>query len=88
LEFRQRVIATARTLIEMKQDLNRERNSAVRAFAKRDKQIDRAAGQIAGLYGGAQGIVGGSLKPVALLEMPDNDETGTNQGDSTELAPT
>lgn len=88
LEFRQRVIATARTLIEMKQDLNRERNSAVRAFAKRDKQIDRAAGQIAGLYGGAQGIVGGSLKPVPLLEMPDDDDTGTNDGDSTELAPT
>jgi hypothetical protein len=87
-EFRQCVISAARTLIEMKQDLNRERNSAVRAFAKRDKQIDRAIGRIVGLFGGAQGIVGGSLKPVALLEMPDDDETATNDNDSTETAST
>jgi hypothetical protein len=87
-EFRQRVIAAATTLIEMKHDVIRERNSAVRAFAKRDKQIDCAAEQIVALYGGAQGIIGGSLKPVVLLEMPDKDETASNGDDSTELAST
>jgi hypothetical protein len=87
-EFRQRVIAAATTLIEMRHDVNKERNSAIRAFAKRDKQIDCAAAQIVGLYGGAQGIIGGSLKPVALLEMPDDDETASNGDDSTEVAST
>jgi len=87
-EFRQSVIAAMKTLIQMKNDVNRERNSAVRAFAKRDKQIDGAAEQIVRLYGGAQGIVGGSLKPVALLELPEEDETASNNEDSTDLAST
>jgi hypothetical protein len=84
-EFQQRVIAAMSTLIQMKNDVNRERTSAVRAFAKRDKQIDGAAEHIVRLYGGAQGIIGGSLKPVALLEMPDEDETASNGDDSTDL---
>lgn len=87
-EFRQSVIAAVTTLIQMKHDVNRERNSAVRAFAKRDKQIDGAAEQIARMYGGARGIIGGSLKPVALLEMPDEDETTSNGDDSAGLVST
>lgn len=84
-EFRQRVIAAVTTLIQMKDEVNRERNSAVRTFAKRDKQIDGAAEQIVRLYGGAQGIIGGSLKPVALLELPDDDDAASNGDDPTEL---
>lgn len=87
-EFRQSVIAAVNMHIEMKNDLNRERNSAARAFAKRDKQINGAVEQIARLYGGAQAIIGGSLKAVAQLEMPDDDETASDGDDSTYLVST
>jgi hypothetical protein len=81
-EFRQRVVAAVATLIQMKTDLSKERSSAIRAFAKRDKQILVAADQIATLYGGAQGIIGGELKPVALLDGPSNDDSVDGADDS------
>lgn len=77
-EFHQRVVAAVTTLLQMKSDLNKERNSAARVFAKREKQIVAAADQIARLYGGTQGIIGKSLPPVALLELPDDDEAPSN----------
>lgn len=77
-EFQQRVVAAVSTLSQMRTDVERERNLAMRAFAKRDKQIVAAAGCIVEIYGGAQGIIGASLPAVALLEMPDDDETGND----------
>jgi hypothetical protein len=79
-EFRQRVAASVASLSQMKTDLDRERNSAIRVFAKREKQIMSAFGQIAELYGGVQGIVGATLPTVALLEAP-GDEAPDNDGD-------
>lgn len=84
-EFQQWVIAAVTMLASMRRELDRERRSAIRIFAKRDKQILAAANQIAALYGGAQGIIGGSLKPVALLEMPGEEETASGSDESAEL---
>lgn len=75
-EFQQQVIAVVTAVSRMKEDLDRERNSATRAFAKRDKEIVAVAGHIATIYGGAQGIIGASLPSVTLLEPPDEVEAG------------
>jgi hypothetical protein len=39
-------------------------------FKKREKQIEAQVRNLAGLYGGLQGIAGGALQPVAPLELP------------------
>jgi hypothetical protein len=67
-EFRQRVEAVVEALVAMKDDLERERRSMESLWAKREKQITRAVGGLAGMYGDMQGIVGSPLPKVAQLE--------------------
>lgn len=73
-EFRQRVEAIAEAFASMRQDLDRERTSMEKSWAKREKQIGKALLNVAGLYGDVQGIVGASLPDLAQLEIADNEE--------------
>jgi hypothetical protein len=73
-EFQQRIVTAVKALAQMKKDVTRERNAALRAFAKRDQQIIKTATQIAEFFGGVQEIVGPALKPVELLELSDGDD--------------
>ena len=73
VEFQQRVIGAVAALSQMKKDLDKERSSALRSFTKRDKQLLAAAGHIAEIYGGAQGIIGSTLPAVPQLEDGDDD---------------
>jgi hypothetical protein len=51
-------------------ELESERAAAERRFNGREKQIRIQIRNLAGLYGGLQGVAGGALQPVAALELP------------------
>jgi hypothetical protein len=68
-EFRQRIEAIVEAFLTLKSDLESEKRSLQRIWAKREKQIERAAVNTAGLYGEFGGILGSSLPQIANLEL-------------------
>jgi hypothetical protein len=69
-EFQHHITNTVASALTMKAELDAERTAAERMFKKREKQIEAQVRNLAGLYGGLQGIAGGALQPVAPLELP------------------
>lgn len=67
--FRQRVQAIVEKFGDMQDDLNKERKSMTRLWAKREEQIHGAIEATAGMYGDLQGIAGKSLHEVEGLEL-------------------
>jgi hypothetical protein len=72
-EFQHVVTNTVVAAMTMKRELDAERTAAERVFKKREKQIEAQVRNLAGLYGGLQGIAGGAIQPVAALEGPADD---------------
>jgi hypothetical protein len=75
--FRHRVEAIVEQFTEMQADLEKERRSITRSWAKREQQIRTVLESTAGMYGDLQGIAGRSIPEVAgldldLLEGPDD----------------
>jgi len=68
-EFRQRVEGIVEAFMSLKEDLESEKRSMQRLWAKREKQIERAVLNTAGLYGDFGGILGSSLPQIANLEL-------------------
>jgi hypothetical protein len=68
-EFRQRIEGIVEAFVAMKGDLESEKRSVQRLWAKREKQIERAALNTAGLYGDLGGILGASLPQINDLEL-------------------
>jgi hypothetical protein len=54
----------------MQADLDRERKTMTRLWAKREEQIRGVVESTAGLYGDLQGIAGRSLVEIDGLEIP------------------
>ena len=80
-QFRHRVEAVVERFVEMQTDLERERRSATKQFAKRDQQIRGVMDAMAGMYGDLQGIAGKEIEEIDILTMPilennaaDNDD--------------
>jgi hypothetical protein len=69
LEFRQRVEAIVEAFERMREDLDQERRSAERQWAKRAKQIEAVTLNISGMYGDLQGLVP-ALPSIQRLELP------------------
>src|SRR6266498_136682 len=69
-EFQHHITNTVAAALTMKAELDAERTATERMFKKREKQIEAQIRNLAGLYGGLQGIAGGALQPVAPLELP------------------
>jgi hypothetical protein len=69
-EFRHRVEGIVESFVTLKEDLESEKRSMQRIWAKREKQLDRAIMNTSGMYGGLQGIVGASLPAIEQLETP------------------
>jgi hypothetical protein len=69
-EFKQRVEAMIESFIVMRDDLEQEKRASERVWAKREKQIQRVVGSVAGMYGDMQGIVGATLPRIERLELP------------------
>ena len=55
---------------EIQADLDRERKTMMRLWAKREEQIRGVVESTAGLYGDLQGIAGRSLLEIDGLELP------------------
>ena len=82
-QFRHRVGAVVERFIEMQSDLERERRSATKQFAKRDQQIRGVINAMAGMVGDLQGIAGKAIEEIEGLTMPllesgqaDSDDAG------------
>jgi hypothetical protein len=72
-EFRNRVEAIASSFIEMRDDLEKEKRTINRQWAKRAKQLDVIIVNTSGMYGDLQGL-GAPLKPIPVLEAGDGEE--------------
>lgn len=66
-EFRHRVEGIVEAFVTLREDLEIEKRSTQRMWAKREKQLDRATGQTAGMYGDLSGIIGASLPAIEQL---------------------
>jgi hypothetical protein len=68
-EFQQRVEGIIEAFATMKEDLESERRSIQRIWAKREKQLDRAMINTSGLYGDLASILGTNLPQIDCLEL-------------------
>ena len=68
-EFQQRIEGIIEAFATMKEDLESERRSIQRLWAKREKQLDRAMINTSGLYGDLTSILGTSLPQIDCLEL-------------------
>ena len=69
-EFRHRVEGIVEAFVTLREDLEAEKRATQLRWAKREKQLDRASAQTAGMYGDLNGIIGASLPTIAHLELP------------------
>lgn len=67
--FRQRVEAIVEAFSSMQEDLDKEKKSITKQWAKREEQINRVMQSTVGMYGDLQGIAGKSLQEIEGLEM-------------------
>jgi len=68
--FRHRVEAIVEKFSDMQADLDREKKSMTRLWAKRDAQIQGVIESTVGMYGDLQGIAGRALQEIEGLEIP------------------
>lgn len=68
-EFQHRIEGIIEAFATMKEDLESERRSVHRLWAKREKQLDRAMINTSGLYGDLASILGTSLPQIDCLEL-------------------
>ncbi|MBI5882042.1 MAG: DUF2130 domain-containing protein [Elusimicrobia bacterium] len=68
-EFRNRVQAIVDAFAGMKVELDAEKRTMERVWAKRDKQLERVLLNTAGMYGDLQGLIGAQLAPIPQLEL-------------------
>lgn len=78
--FRHRVEAIVEAFTCMQEDLDKERRTIMKQWAKREVQINRVMGATVGMYGDLQGIAGKSLHEIEGLEWP-----GGGTGETTAL---
>jgi hypothetical protein len=53
----------------MKSDLEKEKVTMTKLWAKREKQIDRVLNNTLGMYGGIQGIIGSNASQIEALDI-------------------
>lgn len=68
--FRHRIEAIVEKFSDMEDDLNREKKSMTRLWAKRESQIQGVIESTVGMYGDLQGIAGRALEEIEGLEVP------------------
>jgi hypothetical protein len=68
--FRHRVEAIVEKFSDMQSDLDRERKTMTRLWAKREEQIRGVIESTAGMYGDLQGIAGKTLLEIDGLDIP------------------
>jgi len=79
-QFKNHIENMVLAFVSMQQDLETEKRSTQRLWSKREKEIERVIGNISGIYGDMQGIVGASSLPqIKSLEMPVLESGESNQ---------
>lgn len=68
--FRHRIEAIVEKFSDMQADLEKERKTMTRLWAKREEQIRGVIDSTAGMYGDLQGIAGKTLQEIDGLDMP------------------
>ena len=83
-QFRHRISAVVERFVEMQSDLERERRSMMKQWAKREQQIRGITDAMTGMVGDLQGIAGKAVEEIELIAMPllenprsDNDDNGS-----------
>lgn len=69
-KFKHRIEAIVEKFSDMQTDLDRERKSMTRLWAKREAQIQGVIESTVGMYGDLQGIAGHALQEIEGLETP------------------
>lgn len=69
-KFKHRVEAIVEKFSDMQADLDRERKSMMRLWAKREAQIHGVIESTVGMYGDLQGIAGKALQEIEGLQVP------------------
>lgn len=72
-DFRHRVEAVVEAFAAMRHDLDQERRTAERQWARRARQLDAVTMNMAGMYGDLQGLVP-ALPTLHALELPGAEE--------------
>jgi len=72
-EFRHRVEAIANSFVEMRADLEKEKRTISKNWARRAKQLDVIIVNTSEMYGDLQGL-GAPLKAIPVLEAGDSEE--------------
>lgn len=67
--FRHRIDAIVERFTEMQADLDRERKTMMRMWAKREEQLRGVLDSTAGLYGDLQGIAGRAMADIESLDI-------------------
>jgi hypothetical protein len=67
--FRHRIDAIVERFTEMQSDLDRERKTMMRLWAKREEQLRGVLDSTAGLYGDLQGIAGRAMADIESLDI-------------------
>jgi hypothetical protein len=68
-EFRQQIEGIVEAFASMKKDLDAEKRSMEKIWAKREKQIERVVKNTGRMYGSMQGIIGSTLPELKSLEL-------------------
>lgn len=68
-QFRHRIDAIVERFTDMRDDLDRERKTMTRLWAKREEQLKGVLDSTAGLYGDLQGIAGRAMQEIESLDV-------------------
>lgn len=82
-KFKHRIEAIVEKFSDMQNDLDRERKSMMRSWAKREAQIDGVISATVGLHGDLQGIAGNAVLEIESLDLPhlEDEKNITNDGE-------
>ena len=69
-EFKQRIEGIVEAFVTMKTDLDAEKRAIQRTWAKREKHLERALVNVAGMHGDLTGIIGAGIPAVEGLALP------------------
>ncbi|MFH1743237.1 MAG: DUF2130 domain-containing protein [bacterium] len=68
-EFKQKIEGIVEAFTAMQDQVNKERRAMEKQWKEREKQIERVIKNTAGLYGDMQGIIGGQIPQIPMLEL-------------------
>ena len=72
-EFRNRVETIVMAFTEMRAELEREKRSLTRSWAKREKHLDAVIQNMSGMHGDIQGIAGNAVESLELLALDEEE---------------